>query len=77
MNLNINLIETRNLFAGNITKQPGYLNREWRISGHLDNTDYIMNNTFFLGTYPGLTKDMFEYAEKVIDSFIKSRTGKN
>jgi CDP-6-deoxy-D-xylo-4-hexulose-3-dehydrase len=77
LNLNINLIETRNLFAGNITKQPGYLNREWRISGHLDNTDYIMNNTFFLGTYPGLTKDMFEYAEKVIDSFIKSYTGKN
>ena len=77
LNLNINLIETRNLFAGNITKQPGYLNREWRISGNLDNTDYIMNNTFFLGTYPGLTKDMFEYAEKVIDSFIKSSTGKN
>lgn len=68
--LNNNLIETRNLFAGNISKQPGFMNRGWRISDHLDNTDYIMNNTFFLGTYPGLTKEMFDYSEKVIDEFI-------
>ena len=52
--LNANLIETRNLFAGNITKQPGFINHQWRIADHLENTDYIMNNTFFLGTYPGL-----------------------
>ena len=71
--LNANLIETRNLFAGNITKQPGFMNREWRIADHLNNTDYIMNNTFFLGTYPGLTKDMFDYTEKMIDEFIKTR----
>ncbi|MDK2977667.1 MAG: CDP-4-dehydro-6-deoxyglucose reductase [Bacteroidales bacterium] len=70
--LNSNLIETRNLFAGNMTKQPGFINREWRISEHLNNTDYIMNNTFFLGTYPGLTKEMFIYAEQLIDSFVKS-----
>lgn len=68
--LNANLIETRNLFAGNMTKQPGFMNRHWRIADHLNNTDYIMNNTFFLGTYPGLTKEMFEYAEGVLDSFI-------
>lgn len=68
--LNAKLIETRNLFAGNLTKQPGFINREWRIADHLNNTDYIMNNTFFLGTYPGLTKDMFEYAEDVIEEFI-------
>lgn len=70
--LNTNLIETRNLFAGNMTKQPGFMNREWRISEHLNNTDYIMNNTFFLGTYPGLIKEMFDYAEQQIDSFVKS-----
>jgi CDP-6-deoxy-D-xylo-4-hexulose-3-dehydrase len=74
--LNTNLIETRNLFAGNITKQPGYLHRKWRCADDLKNTDYIMNNTFFLGTYPGLTKDMFVYVEDVIDQFIKSKRKK-
>ncbi|MBB3187213.1 lipopolysaccharide biosynthesis protein RfbH [Microbacter margulisiae] len=69
--LNSNLIETRNLFAGNITKQPGYVNKNWRIADHLDKTDYIMNNTFFLGTYPGLTKEMFDYAEEILESFLK------
>jgi len=72
--LNTNLIETRNLFAGNITKQPGFINQKWRISAHLKNTDYIMNNTFFLGTYPGLTNVMFEYVEGVLDTFIQSNT---
>ena len=66
LNLNDNLIETRNLFAGNITKQPGFMNHPWRIAENLNNTDIIMNNTFFLGTYPGLTKAMFDYAEKVV-----------
>lgn len=72
--LNNSLIETRNLFAGNITKQPGFMNRKWRIADHLNNTDYIMNNTFFLGTYPGLTKEMFDYIEGVLDSFLRDFT---
>jgi len=67
---NSNLVETRNLFAGNIIKQPAFLNRDFRIAENLDNTDYIMNNTFFLGTYPGLTKDMFDYSEELLDKFI-------
>jgi CDP-6-deoxy-D-xylo-4-hexulose-3-dehydrase len=69
--LDTNLIETRNLFAGNITKQPGFMNCSWRIAEDLKNTDYIMNNTFFLGTYPGLKKEMFEYFEKILESFIQ------
>jgi CDP-6-deoxy-D-xylo-4-hexulose-3-dehydrase len=72
--LNANLIETRNLFAGNITKQPGFINRNWRIADHLNNTDYIMNNTFFLGTYPGLTREMFDYSESVLTSFVTNYT---
>src|ERR1035437_3326868 len=72
--LNNNLIETRNLFAGNITKQPGFINKNFRIADHLNNTDYIMNNTFFLGTYPGLTKEMFNFAEEVLDSFLADFT---
>ena len=68
--LNSKLVETRNLFAGNMTKQPGYIDKKWRIAEHLQNTDYIMNNTFFLGTYPGLKKEMFEYADGVLSEFL-------
>lgn len=71
--MNAKLIETRNLFAGNMTKQPAFIGRPGRIADNLDNTDFIMNNTFFLGTYPGLTKEMFEYADSVIHEFIKSK----
>jgi CDP-6-deoxy-D-xylo-4-hexulose-3-dehydrase len=74
--LNSKLIETRNLFAGNITKQPGFINKKWRIVDHLNNTDYIMNNTFFLGTYPGLTKLMFDYSEQMLDEFISNKVSK-
>jgi CDP-6-deoxy-D-xylo-4-hexulose-3-dehydrase len=70
--LNENLIETRNLFAGNITKQPAFVNKNWRVAGDLTNTNIIMNNTFFLGTYPGLTEEMFKFSEKIIDQFIAS-----
>ena len=69
--LNTKLIETRNLFAGNMTKQPGFIKKNWRIVDHLKNTDLIMNNTFFLGTYPGLTEEMFSYAESVLEEFFK------
>jgi CDP-4-dehydro-6-deoxyglucose reductase, E1 len=69
---NSRLIETRNLFAGNMTKQPAFVGKNWRIADNLDTTDTIMNNTFFLGTYPGLTDEMFVYEEKVLDEFIAS-----
>ena len=69
-----NFIETRNLFAGNITKQPAFINKNWRIAAHLNNTDYIMNNTFFIGTYPGLTIEMFDYVEKILNSFMANFT---
>ncbi|HEY9123113.1 MAG TPA: lipopolysaccharide biosynthesis protein RfbH [Bacteroidales bacterium] len=72
--LNERLIETRNLFAGNMVKQPAFVNKTWRIATNLDNTDYIMNNTFFLGTYPGLTDDMFAYIEQVVDEYLKGYT---
>jgi CDP-4-dehydro-6-deoxyglucose reductase, E1 len=68
--LNSHFIETRNLFAGNMTKQPAFLNKEWRIADHLNNTDYIMNNTFFLGTYPGLQDEMFTFSENTLEEFL-------
>lgn len=72
--LNEKLIETRNLFAGNMAKQPAFVDKDWRMAEHLENTDLIMNNTFFLGTYPGLSKEMFDYVEGILDSFILSIT---
>ena len=66
-------IETRNMFAGNITKQPAYLDIEKKVVGELKNTDFVMNNTFFLGTYPGLTGDMISYCINVIVDFIKEK----
>lgn len=68
--LNRKGIETRNLFAGNITKQPAFMNKKWRIADHLNNTNLIMSNSFFLGTYPGLSDEMFAYAEEVIHEFL-------
>jgi CDP-6-deoxy-D-xylo-4-hexulose-3-dehydrase len=69
---NSQLIETRNLFAGNMSKQPAFVNKNWKVAVNLDTTDNIMNNTFFLGTYPGLTDEMFLHEEKVLDEFIAS-----
>ena len=71
--LHEHLIETRNLFAGNLTKQPGFKNKAFRIAGSLVNTDYIMNHSFFLGTYPGLTEKMIDHIEITLNSFITSR----
>jgi CDP-6-deoxy-D-xylo-4-hexulose-3-dehydrase len=59
--LNQNFIETRNLFAGNLLRHPAYMNIEHRVVGSLTKTDYIMNNTFFVGTYPGMTDEKIDY----------------
>jgi CDP-4-dehydro-6-deoxyglucose reductase, E1 len=59
--LNHNRIETRNIFAGNMIRQPAFTALDpdsYRVAGNLENTDFVMNNTFFLGTYPGLTDEM-------------------
>ena len=64
------LIETRNIFAGNITKQPAFVDKSWRLAGHLKNTDYVMNRTFFMGTYPGMTSEMMDYIQAILDEFM-------
>ncbi|MGD0756522.1 MAG: lipopolysaccharide biosynthesis protein RfbH [Bacteroidales bacterium] len=70
--LNENLIETRNIFAGNICKQPAFIGKNWRIAENLNVTDSVMKNTFFLGTFPGLSDPMFEYLETVVGEFISA-----
>lgn len=64
------LIETRMLFAGNILKQPGYRDIDCRIVGELKNTDQVMERTFFLGVYPGLTEEKLDYMVKCIDEYF-------
>lgn len=63
-----NKIATRTFFAGNIIRHPSFQNVNYRICGNLDNTDYVMNNTFWIGVYPGLTKENIQY---ILDTFEK------
>ena len=68
--LDQNKIGTRLLFAGNLTKQPYMANRQYRIVGNLENTDFIMNNSFWIGVYPGLTKEMLDFMVDKIETFL-------
>jgi CDP-6-deoxy-D-xylo-4-hexulose-3-dehydrase len=67
-------IGTRLLFAGNLTKQPAYRNVDWRIVGDLTNTDIVMNRTFWVGTYPGLTQPMLDFIAESITDFVTAAT---
>ena len=66
-----NKIMTRQLFAGNMTRQPAYQDIECRIIGNLENTDYIMNNTFFIGVYPGINDMKIDYIVGVFKRFFE------
>ena len=68
--LDQNKIGTRLLFAGNLTRQPYMLGRNFRISGDLTNTDLVMNNSFWVGVYPGLTEEMLSFIVDKIESFF-------
>jgi len=71
--LSENMIETRNLFGGNLLRQLAYLNIEHRKIGNLENTDRIMNDTFFLGTFPGIGSEQIEYTMNITNKFVRSR----
>lgn len=72
--LNNRTVETRNLFGGNLLRQPAYLDIAHRVApGGLTQTDRIMNDTFFLGTYPGLTDEQIEYTISVIRDFVAAK----
>jgi CDP-6-deoxy-D-xylo-4-hexulose-3-dehydrase len=68
--LDQNKIGTRLLFAGNLIRQPYMLGRNYRISGELTNTDIVMNQTFWLGVYPGLTNEHLDYVVDKIETFL-------
>jgi CDP-4-dehydro-6-deoxyglucose reductase, E1 len=64
--LDQNKIGTRLLFAGNIVRQPYMADKKYRISEDLTHTDYVMNNSFWVGVYPGLTHEMLDF---IVDRF--------
>lgn len=76
--LDRNQIGNRMLFGGNLLRQPAFVDLansrpgSFRVIGALENSDTIMNDTLFLGTYPGLTTQMLQKEISVITSFVKS-----
>lgn len=70
--LNDKKIGTRLLFAGNYLRQPAFIDYvdEYRVVGDLPNTDFVMNQTFWLGVYPGLGKQQYEVVITEIKNFI-------
>jgi len=65
-----NKIGTRLLFGGNLLRQPAYEGCEYRAIGTLPNTDFVMNNVFWVGVYPGLTKPMLDFVASVVGEFV-------
>ena len=63
-------IGTRLLFAGNLTRQPYMLGRNYRIAGNLTNTDRVMKDTFWIGLWPGLTQEMLDYTVDRLHSYF-------
>jgi len=68
--LETNRIETRNLFSGNLLCHPAYQDIPHRISGDLTNTNIVMNNTFFIGVYPGIEDKRLNHIQAVFDRFM-------
>jgi len=68
--LDQNKVGTRLLFAGNLTRQPYMIGRNYRVGGSLVNSDVAMNGTFWIGVYPGLTEAHLEFAAAKIETFL-------
>ena len=67
-------IGTRLLFAGNLIRQPYMIGRNYRVSGDLNNTDIVMNDSLWFGVYPGLTKEMLDFIVEKIETYFGINT---
>ena len=67
-----NKIGTRLFFGGNMTKQPAYIKIDKRIVGSIDNSDKVMNDSFWIGVWPGLNKNHLEFIFSIIKSYLKN-----
>jgi CDP-6-deoxy-D-xylo-4-hexulose-3-dehydrase len=63
-------IQTRLLFGGNLLRQPAYADIEHRVIGDLKNTDFVMNNVFWIGVYPGLDAARLDYVIDVVHQLV-------
>ena len=68
--LNERGIGTRLLFAGNLIRQPAFIDAPRRVVGELKNTDRVMNDTFWVGTWPGLTDEMLQFIIQSIEEAL-------
>jgi CDP-6-deoxy-D-xylo-4-hexulose-3-dehydrase len=68
--LNERKIATRLLFGGNLLRQPAFANTPRRVLGELKNTDVVMNDTFWIGVWPGLTIEMLDYVVKTLKEIL-------
>lgn len=64
-------IGTRQLFGGNLLRQPAYHNKPQRVAGDLPGADYIMRHTLWLGVYPGLSDPHIDYLIEIVSEFVK------
>ena len=71
LKLNDKKIGTRLLFSGNMAKQPAYIGKKFRISGNLEKTDFVMQNTFSIGLYPGLGEEELSFVVKTLKSILR------
>ena len=65
-------IATRLLFGGNLLRQPAYRDIQRRVIGDLPNTDFVMNNVFWIGLYPGITQAMIDYMAETFHKIPKA-----
>jgi CDP-6-deoxy-D-xylo-4-hexulose-3-dehydrase len=56
--------------ARNLVRQPYMQHARYRVSGDLTNTENVMNNTFWIGVQPSLSRDMLEYAARKIETYL-------
>jgi CDP-4-dehydro-6-deoxyglucose reductase, E1 len=70
--LEANKIGTRLVFAGNLLRQPAYQGHPYRVVGGLKNTDFVMKQVFWIGIYPGLTREMLDFIAQTLSQYANA-----